>query len=97
MAVEPRELKNDNETGELFIRPKCFHNTKTGVVIMLYGVCENGNYFGAKLGFGDTHILNTNVAEFFPAAFWRLVSLDEVKEIDILELPAMKAMNAENN
>lgn len=95
--VERRELKNDNETGELFKRPKVFHNTKTNVVIMLFGVCENGNYFGARLNFRDSQILNHNVAEFEPDAFWKAVALEEVKEIDVLELPAMKAMQAQNN
>lgn len=88
--VERRELKNDNEIGELFKRPKVFHNTKTNVVIMLFGVCENENYFGAKLGFFDSYIVNTNVAEYKPNTFWKLVSLDEVKEIDVTELPALK-------
>lgn len=88
--VSERTLINDNETGELFKRPLVFHNTKTDGVIMLFGVCENGNYFGARLNFSDSSISSHNIAEFVPDAFWKIVSLDEVKEIDVLELPALK-------
>lgn len=88
--VQPRTLKNDNETGELFIRPLVFHNTKTNRVILLFGVCEDGKYLGVRFNFADSHILKNNVTEFDPDTFWKGVSLEEVKEIDVLALPGLK-------
>jgi uncharacterized CHY-type Zn-finger protein len=88
-----REFENDNETGELFKRCLAFHNTKTDTVILVYGVCKNGYYACHRLNYYDTHLLNINYVEMFPAFFWKAVAFDEVVEIDVCELPGMQLVN----
>ena len=90
MSVFRREIKNP-EGKDILDRPLVFHHTKEDSCLMVFAVGANGDLFCARLGFHDTHVLNHNVFYATPDAFWQLLAYDDVREIDVLDLPFFKA------